>query len=107
MSEQRCKNCWFYSEFDENHLNPQEDNWGFCRRYPPNLNATSDNHAYESGGWCFPCVTEGDWCGEWQHRSHLAEFEAAACPVCGNFIPRDQGIEYKGRIYHDTCNPHA
>lgn len=71
MSERSalCSNCEFWDKaglqkqlLRIGRLAPTENNYqhsGYCRRYPPTGNITTDI-AY------FPIIEDNEWCGEWK-----------------------------------------
>ena len=60
MSE-ACENCKYFQ-----HTHAEGSTLGWCRRYPPEIQAPPPTTTYWRGSAEHPIVDEGAWCGEYE-----------------------------------------
>jgi len=61
--EEKCEDCRFWE------VQIRQKGEGICRRYPPNIKPTIDQHRHyltEDMNSIFPDVCKYDWCGEFK-----------------------------------------
>lgn len=59
-----CKNCKFWSSGIDPDLDSSDDDWRFCKRYPPTITSMAPAH---------PETHAEDFCGEFKEKNTLID----------------------------------